>query len=189
MSLWADIRQKIARGLLQAAGISVVGSGGGVVNALTLSAGNDDTTGDGEVNVITLATEAWSNTKPGAQHNNPLIATEPAVILNAEDGNNTRQNNAPRTTMNAVFKKGPDGNVNAPVHISNSSVIWVTAQNGVSIDCLIRNHAAIKYLLDLRSADVDPTGCHGYDPVRGHYLKIRIDGVELGIPAFVLGAK
>jgi hypothetical protein len=187
--MWIDLKQRIARGLLQAAGIQVVGSGNGVINGITISVGNDDKDGDGEGNVIAVATEAWSNIKPGATHNNPLVAIEPAVILNAEDGDNSRQNNAPRATINTVWKKGVDGNQNKPVHIKNSSVIWNTAQAGVSIDTLIRNEVPIKYLFDLRSADIDHTGCHAYDPVRGHYFKIRVDGVEIGLQGFVLGAK
>jgi hypothetical protein len=188
MSLWTTIQQKIARGLLQAAGIQVIGSGDGVVNAFTMSAGNDDTDADGRANIITLATEAWSNTRKGATHNNPLVAIEPAVILNAIDGDNSKQDNSPRAAINTVFKKGPDGNTNPPVHIKNSSVIWNTAQAGVSIDCLIRNEVPINYLFDFRSEDVNHTGCHGYDPMRGHYLKVRIDGTEIGLLGFVIGA-
>lgn len=189
MSLFTTIKQRIARSLLQAAGIQVVGMGKGVVNAYTLSAGNDDAEGDEDTNIITLATEAWSNTKAGAAHNNPLVSIEPAVVLNAADGDNSRQTDTPRATINTVWKKGPDGNNNPPVHIKKSSAIWNTAQPGVSIDCLVRNEVPIKYLFDLRSSDVDHTGCHGYDPVRGHYLKVRIDGVEIGLVGFVIGAK
>jgi hypothetical protein len=185
--MFLNIKQKITQYLLQAAGIQVVGSGNGVINGITVSVGNNDSEGDGQSNVISVATEAWSNTKAGAEHNNPLIALEPAVILNAEDGNNSKQNNAPRTTVNTVWKKGIDGNNNAPVHIKNSSVIWNTAQAGVSIDALIKNEVPITNLFELRSSDVDPTKCHRYDPIKNeHYLTFTIDGVKLGLVARVL---
>jgi hypothetical protein len=139
------LNSEINGGLLQAAGIQVNGVGSGVINGLTISAG-DTEVGVGRRTVISLATEAFNHGAPDY-----LIGNESACVYMGSVGDAGFC-----ALYNGVFKSRLDIQPNRSASLSATG-FWLTAQPEVTGYSFARIDAPLSYaLIDARASNRVP---------------------------------